>query len=88
MSLTIEEIKSKKSNIEAGILKDLRSLESNSDLKISYVEISIDQYSYEEKERSKEKKKKLRPLKGVIDVKIELNIADDPRSVDLQEKIN
>ena len=87
MSLTVDEIKQKKSKLEANILKDLRALESSSDLKISYVEVNIDRHSYDEEEKMRKDGKKLRTLKGVIDVRIELNIADDPRSIDMPKEV-
>ena len=80
---TIEEIKNAKSIIEAEILKTLRTFEKDSELRISRVNIKIDQPSWDDEEKArKDPKFKLKPLKGILDVTIHADIEDDPRSVD------
>ena len=86
MSLTVEEIKQKKSKLEADFLKNLKDFEKISEISIGYVEVKIDRHSYDEQKDTQGSGKKLRILKGVLDVSIEVNIANDLRSVDMSTK--
>lgn len=84
MNKTIPEIKKIKSDIESQILTLLKEFEKVSELQIEYVEVQVDHLSYEEKDILRTaKNKKHRKLKGVLDVTINANIENDPRSVDI-----
>ena len=84
MSNTIKEIKDNKSKLEADILSTLIDFEKENEIRVDYVNITTDSYSYEETEKSTAvQKKKLRKLRGVLDVTINVNIENDPRSVDI-----
>ena len=85
MKITVEEIKKKKSELESEFLKKLKSFEKLSEISIEYVDVKIDRHDYEEREESKRTGKKLHKLKGVLDVQINVNISNDPRSIDLKE---
>ena len=87
MSLTIEQLKSNKSKLEESILKQLRDFEKESEILISYVNVRIDSHSYEKLEKNR-KKEENRKLKGVLDVTIDVNIENDPRSIDSTEAPN
>ena len=88
MSKTIEEIKEEKSRIEGEFLRKLTGLEKFSEMRIDHVRVGIDNYGWEEEEQSRKDKKKLRKLQGVLDVVIELNIENDPRSIDEPAEIS
>ena len=83
MAKTIQDIKNEKSKIESDILRMLIELEKSSEMNIEHVRVTVDHHSYEEEELNRKEKKKLRKLKGVVDVTINLNIENDPRSVDI-----
>ena len=79
---TIEKIKIKKSEIEQQILKILRTFAKEVDMNLMSVDVKVDHHSYEEEEDYRRNKKKLRELKGVLDVNINMNLDDNPRSID------
>ena len=85
MSKTIQEIKDNKSKLEADILSMFIDFEKANEIRVDYINITTDSYSYDERERktTEQKKKKLRKLKGVLDVSIIVNIENDPRSIDI-----
>lgn len=84
MSKTIKEIKNNKSKLEADILSMLIDFEKENEIRVDYVNVTTDSHSYEETERrTADQKKKLRKLKGVLDVSINVNIENDPRSIDM-----
>jgi len=84
MSMTVEDIKKKKTDLEIAFLKDLKQLEKETEITINRVEVRIDRHTYEEREDARKDGKldKLRKLKGVLDVVISMNIDNDPRSID------
>lgn len=83
MSKTIKEVKNNKNKLEADILSMLIDFEKANEIRVDYVNVTTDHHSYEETERKTEdQKKKLRKLKGVLDVSISVNIENDPRSID------
>ena len=83
MSKTIKEIKNNKSKLEADILSMLIDFEKENEIKVNYANVTTDRHSYEEEEQTRKQKKKLRKLKGVLDVTIDVNIENDPRSIDV-----
>ena len=83
MSKTIKEIKENKNRLETDILSMLIEFEDKNEIKVNYVNVSTDRHSYEEEEQTRKQKKKLRKLKGVLDVTIDVNIENDPRSIDV-----
>ena len=83
MSKTIQEVKDDKNKIESDILKTLINFEKSSEMRIDQVRVTTDRHSYDEEELARTQKKKLRKLKGVLDVTINVNIENDPRSIDL-----
>ena len=83
MSKTIKEVKNNKNKLEADILSMLIDFEKANEIRIDFVNVTTDHHSYEETERKNgEQKKELRKLKGVLDISINVNIENDPRSVD------
>lgn len=83
MSKTIKEVKNNKNRLEADILSMLIDFEKANEIRVDYVNVTTDHHSYKETERETgEQKKKLRKLKGVLDVSISVNIENDPRSID------
>ena len=84
MPYTIKEIKDNKSKLETDILSMLIDFEKANEIRVDYVNVTTDHHSYEETEKkTSEQKEKLRKLRGVLDVTINVNIENDPRSVDL-----
>lgn len=83
MSKTIQEIKDNKSKVEADILSMLIDFEKETEIRVNYTNVITDRYSYEEEEQARKQKKKLRKLRGVLDVTIDVNIENDPRSLDI-----
>lgn len=84
MANTIEETKAEKSEIESKILKMLKDLEASSGMIIDYVDVRTDRHSYEEQENAKKNPKaSLRKLKGVLDVMIQMNLGNDPDSIEV-----
>ena len=79
---TIEKIKVRKSEIEQQILKILRAFAEEVDMNLRHVDVKVDHHSYEEDEEHRKYKKKLRKLKGVLDVNINMNLDNDPSSID------
>ena len=82
MSKTIQEVKDDKNKVESDILKTLIDFEKSSEMNIDHVRVTTDHYTYDEEELARSQKKKLRKLKGVLDVTINVNLENDPRSVD------
>jgi hypothetical protein len=83
MSKTIQEVKNDKNKIESDILRMLIDFEKSSEMKIDHIRVTTDHHTYDKEELARNQKKKLRKLKGVLDVTINLNIENDPRSVDI-----
>lgn len=83
MSKTIQKVKDDKNKVESDILKTLINFEKSSEMKIDHVRVTTDHHSYDEEELAHKQKKKLRKLKGVLDVTINVNIENDPRSIDI-----
>jgi len=83
MSKTIQEVKTDKNKIESDILKMLIDFEKSSEMNIEHVRVTTDRHTYEEEELARAQKKKLRKLKGVLDVTINVNLENDPRSIDI-----
>ena len=81
--MTIEEVKIKKSSLEAEILQKLRTFENSSDIQVEHVIVRIDCHNYEEEEYARKEGKQLRALKGILDVQINASIDNDVRTVDL-----
>lgn len=81
-SLTIEEIKNRKSEVEKDILKMLRDFEKETETMISYVSTQIDRGddSWDIEKSGKPGKK--RKSKGLLDFTLELNLENDVRSID------
>ncbi len=82
MAKTVQQIKADKSEVEQKMLGMLKDLETSSKMRINYVDVKTDRHSYEEEEKSRNGKKKLRQLKGVLDVMIQMDLGDDPDSID------
>ena len=83
MSKTIQEVKDDKNKVESDILKTLIDFEKSSEMSIEHVRVTTDHHSYDEEELARKQKNKLRKLKGVLDVTINVNLENDPRSLDI-----
>lgn len=84
MAKTVEEIKAEKSEVEGKILKMLKDLEASSGMIIDYVDVRTDRHSYEERECTEgNSKTSLRKLKGVLDIMIQMNLGNDPDSMEV-----
>ena len=83
MSKTIQEVKDDKNKVESDILKTLIDFEKSSEMNIDHVRVTTDHHTYDEEELARNQKKKLRKLKGVLDVTINVNLENDPRSIDV-----
>jgi len=83
-SKSIEEIKQLKSAAEKEIMKIIDKFEKESEIHVTSARANIDHHSYEEREdaRRADKPKPLRKLKGIQDFVIEINLENDPRSID------
>jgi len=83
MPKTVQEVKDEKNKVESDILKMLIDFEKSSEMNIERVRVTTDHHDYEEEEMARNQKKKLRKLKGVLDVTINVNLENDPRSIDI-----
>lgn len=84
MAKTVEEIKAEKSEVEGKILKMLKDLEASSGMIIDYVDVRTDRHSYEEREGTEGNSKiSPRKLKGVLDIMIQMNLGNDPDSMEV-----
>lgn len=83
MSKTIQEVKDDKNKVESDILKTLIDFEKSSEMNIDHVRVTTDHHTYDEEELARNQKKKLRKLKGVLDVTINVNLENDSRSIDV-----
>ena len=72
MSLTVKEILDEKTDLEIEITKMLRAFTNKAEIKVDYLRWKTEKYD--------EKKKKYVKIKPVI--KIDVNIDNDPRSLD------
>ena len=81
MSKTVKEIKASKSQLESDILDMLIRFEKDNEIRVDYVNVNSDRYDETEKGKKLTRKLICRN-KGVIDVTINVNIENDPRSVD------
>ena len=61
----------------------LIDFEKENEIRVNYANVTTDRHSYEEEKQTRKQKKKLRKLKGVLDVTIDVNIENDPRSLDI-----
>jgi len=72
MSLTVKEILDEKTDLEIELTKMLRAFTAKAEIKVDYLRWKTEKYD--------EKKKKYVKIKPVI--KIDVNIDNDPRSLD------
>lgn len=84
MAKTVQEIKKDKSEVEQKILGILKELEASSKIQMEYVEVEVDRHSHEEWEEAQKDGKKLRQLKGVLNVIIQLNLENDSDSLPMR----
>ena len=84
MSMTIEEIKKRKSALEIKILEECKAYEKETETRVTYIRTESDDGDFNDiiSSGSVEKKMKKRPSKGMLNITIDTTMENDVRSVD------
>lgn len=83
MSMTIEEIKKRKSALEIKILEECKAYEKETDTRVTYIRVESDDGDFGDIISSgRVEKVKKRPSKGLLNVTIDTTMENDVRSVD------